>query len=1288
MAKTVDQKELVESGRALRLGLRLLLFALFLYIAFWAIVAFYFDNAEHHKDLLETTLEKTFKRDVRINEIITTWKGLSPMVQINGFQVEGDQAEQPSLAFDSLSAEISPLSILRLWPLFNELTIQHPRLEITSLGSEGLMLAGIKLSPASQGSSSANPQRIIQWMGDHKNIAWANGEINWLRANGENHHYQDVSFLFSRQEQFREFDAVIDTPKGAIRFHSESNGNLFSENNWDADFQVLGNQGKQFLGPDDLSFAVNNGQGRLRIKTLDIERIRDFIQLSGLADKAAWLYDAQLSGRLHDAAFVFSGPLFAVSDWSLIASASDVNFKSTGSAPSMNNLEGSVNVSSTGGEFSFSTRNSVFNWDRWYDQGFPIDRAEGKFSWQIQDNGNIDLGLSNGHFEDKNARIFNLNARLDLAKKSQEVTSLNDLIKLISISPKSNQPTTDVSESVFKPPILNASAEFDVFKMETLDEYLPNDKRVGLLKRWWANAFKSGETTGAKLTYTGELSADAFFNGRAQLDGAGDFANVHVDYGYLQDWPEVKKGQGRVILKNDLFTLLPSEVWLGQDKVTKSKIDIVSLFSEKRAVVIESELTTSLANVTEFLFRGPLIKPENKPEELPVTVTDGAVTAQSVITVPLSKTTQTTVVAKARLKNGRVLLPPAVPMENISADINFTERSAEASNIKASFLGGDAEAQLETTKEAIPPDLKLSATGTATVEGVLPWTGEILGSCFVGQAPWQGTVDFKGADIAITTSSTLEGINVAVPPPLGKDFNEIRPFELKLNLSSKDQPQRLAIAYSDVLNAVFQTNPTKTDKTAPSFLDRTMISMRQSNFPGPAAGTLDLTDSSLNKANGSSSSLANGSSSSLANGSSSTANGLPELAEGINLDVQVDSIDVDAWSDSLVNLSQFETKAPVDNTDFLDAMRSVRIKAKNSIFLERSFGILELSAASVDGAYWIGSIGGPNANGTWQAQPRAVPANYVFNFSDFTLPDVINKNRQAAPINYNLIPSEYPTVSLNIENLRLAGRHLGALSLSGAPKEDRWQLNDFKIVHNGIRTEVSGGWANTEEQGSVSSFDYEVQVDEAEGALDELDFDGFIKKGTGSMEGKLNWLGAPHEFDYSRLGGDFYIRIRDGELEKVEAGTGKLLGLLNFNALARRLTFDFRDVFASGLTFDRMVYSGILADGEAIMREAYVLTPAVFVRLEGKLDLGKELVDMEIHIAPELAGNLVLLSALANPAAGAVVFLTQRIFKDEMRQASFRSYRALGTWQDFELVDLNEEDPDNDKKKVKDKKSN
>jgi uncharacterized protein YhdP len=195
-------------------------------------------------------------------------------------------------------------------------------------------------------------------------------------------------------------------------------------------------------------------------------------------------------------------------------------------------------------------------------------------------------------------------------------------------------------------------------------------------------------------------------------------------------------------------------------------------------------------------------------------------------------------------------------------------------------------------------------------------------------------------------------------------------------------------------------------------------------------------------------------------------------------------------------------------------------------------------------------------------------------------------------------------------------------------------------------------------------------IDEAGGVLDEMQFNDLISKGEGEFKGDLIWIGAPHEFDFARLNGSFDLQIKDGELLQVESGAGRLIGLLNFNSILRRLTLDFRDVFSSGLKFDKMQYSGIIAEGKAIMREAFMLSPAVFVQMEGNIDLNREEIDMEIHASPELGGNLALLSAIANPAAGAVVFLTQRIFKDQMRANSFLSYRALGTWDEFELTEL------------------
>ena len=332
-----------------------------------------------------------------------------------------------------------------------------------------------------------------------------------------------------------------------------------------------------------------------------------------------------------------------------------------------------------------------------------------------------------------------------------------------------------------------------------------------------------------------------------------------------------------------------------------------------------------------------------------------------------------------------------------------------------------------------------------------------------------------------------------------------------------------------------------------------------------------------------------------------------------------------------------------------------------------------MTAVSSDGWDWSGQLEGDNVKGALNLRPRDEVGFYQFNLEKLIVkPESVDPEPLEA-IDHTLTPADYPEFKLSIDALKMDGRDLGALEFHGRPNDEIWKVEKFTLVHNGIRTSATGEWSNLAEQGSLSSFDVVTSIDEAEGVLEDMDFQGYVRKGNGSLNSDIEWIGAPHEFDYSRLDGKFDLFVKDGELVQVEPGTGKLLGLLNFNAIARRLVFDFRDLFASGLQFDRMRYSGLLSNGEAILQDAYILTPAVFVRMEGKLDLAEELIDMDVHISPELGGNLTLLSALANPTAGAVVFLTSQLFKDDIRRASFVSYQAKGTWEDFEMVEIDSE---------------
>jgi len=1209
--------------------LKILVVTAGIYLTFWLSLAAYFSIAERHKGLLETTLTGIFDRTVEIQSIETAWSGWSPAIRILGFEVEGDTPEQPVLSFRSISAEFSLRSILGLWPKLTEFAVDHPLLEIVSLPDNKLRVAGIVLSPKK--TSVVNPKRLVSWLLNHQSVTSLNGEIIWRRLDGQDQRYTGISIVYQREGDNRQVSAATVTPKGPLAFRVEANGDVLGSNKWDADLEVLGDQGQRLLASDDLRLKVENGKGRFSLKTLDMQRVRDFLLLSGLAESASWVLDAQLSGRLHDVEFTFSGALLDFDDWQLEALASQIGFRATNKTPAMSNLAGEVQASATGGSFRFAADAAVFSWPRWFEKDFAIKQTAGQFLWASETPGKIDIALKDGVFEDPVIKVWDINASFTLDVRSRDVSNLADLFSVDTVADLEYEKGKLVDNSQSRlaknlPPFLDASALYEIKSLANIVRYFPNDRRVDKLRTWWRQAFKAGLVEEGQISYQGDVSKVALRDNKARLSSSASFSGVALDYGYQRDWPELNRGQGKATLENELLTIVPEIAWLKNDKLENAKLTISSLMHLDRQLDLSASMKTSLPRVMQFLFDGPLLSPDRRGKPLPINAKSGRVNADVSVSMPLRTINQTTVAGVAEISQGHFILPQGVPITNASAKVHFTERSVESENIKALFLGGPASAELLTTEEAQPPILQVRATGKGNLGELQPWLGEHVLSLMQGSTDWDGVIDIDGSTIDLKADSELAGVVITAPAPIGKSADQKVPFSMAMRLGAKELSQELAFSYGDNLFARMRGNPAAKN----SFFDSCMIRISERKLPV-----------------------------------------ITTLKPGVNLEINYNQIDLDSWFSTVIDLAQLQTASLAESdSSFLDAMRTIRIRAQDPLFLGRQFGALELSAVSMNGAYWIGSLNGDNVNGTLQAEPRLEVGKYNLNLSRLHLIEVQDSKFQLSAIDKTLKPSSYPEIVLSANSFQISGKPFGRLEMAGKPNGNKWQLTKFTMDDHGIFTTADGEWINNAEQGSLTSINIETKIDEAGDVLDEMDFDGVLKKGSGYFRSKANWIGAPHEFDFGRLNGEFEMRITDGELVSVEPGGGKLLGLLNFNAIARRLTLDFRDIFATGMQFDRMNYSGLFADGEAIMRDAYVLTPSVFLHLEGKLDLKKELVDLEIHAAPELVGNLTLLSALANPAAGAVVFLTQQIFKDQMRASSFKSYRALGTWDDFEIEDI------------------
>jgi len=739
-----------------------------LYLCFWSGLAVYFSYAEGHKGLIESRLSRALGNPVSIENIDTAWQGVMPRLVINGFAVTSEDEQRVVFSFESLTAQVKPWSLLKLWPEFSEFSVVNPTLDISSLEDGQLQVAGVEL--VSKGAGGLNPKRAIRWFLDQHAIQLTGGDIEWRRQNGDSQRYQNISFEFERQLQLRSLVASVKGDKGDVKFRTTSQGDLFDTDDWDASFEILGDKGKPLLESDELSLLVQDGQGQLKLNALEVQRIRDFIRLTGLADNTQWLLDSNVVGHLHDVTFSFSGALFNMKSWDLRAAASGIGFKSVGLAPSMNNLSGELTASSNGGQFLFSTQESTFEWSRWFEKSFAIKKALGDFRWRFAPNAPVRVSLHDGYFEDENLKIQNLNAITEFDRVNREIATFGDLFKVESVTQLDYDDGQLVQPDVINkgPFYLDSSADFEIKDMGELENYLPKGKRFSLLRSWWSNAFLSGVTKNGKISYQGDLSATAFDQNKALFNLNADFSDVNIDYGYQSNWPIVSQAEGVMSVGNDFASIIPSKAFLGSNELSNTSLKFSSLFKKDLLLDINGELTMSLSETLDFIFRGPLIKADKRPKESPISSDKGSVDLVLEMRLPLKLLSKTKVKGTAEIRDGRAFFTDALPLDKLQGNINFTESSVESSNLTASFLGGDTQASIVTLEKTQPPKMEVRASGKLHSDALMPLLGEPILTWIDGASDWQGTVLIDDDTIQVEADTNLQGVSINAPYPLAK----------------------------------------------------------------------------------------------------------------------------------------------------------------------------------------------------------------------------------------------------------------------------------------------------------------------------------------------------------------------------------------------------------------------------------------------------------------------------------------------------------------------------------------
>jgi len=176
----------------------------------------------------------------------------------------------------------------------------------------------------------------------------------------------------------------------------------------------------------------------------------------------------------------------------------------------------------------------------------------------------------------------------------------------------------------------------------------------------------------------------------------------------------------------------------------------------------------------------------------------------------------------------------------------------------------------------------------------------------------------------------------------------------------------------------------------------------------------------------------------------------------------------------------------------------------------------------------------------------------------------------------------------------------------------------------------------------------------------------------------VSWVGSPLNFELLQTRGDAEVTVRTGRFLDVTNGNNalRIFSLLNFNAIAKRMSLNFKDVFGRGISFENVHSLTTLEDGTlTFVQPLKVDGTGGDFKVNGRIDLANGQLDNEMVVTLPVNKSLPWLGAylaLANPVVGIGVLVGERILRKPIKELSSAKYRITGDTDDpkLELVSV------------------
>ena len=1251
-----------------------------------------FPQIESYRDTLAGVLTRQLGQPVEIAVLTTGWDGWNPKLVVEGFRVldRARAAPTPLLLLPKLELVVSWTSLPLLELRLKQLIIEGPRLAIRRDRSGVLRVAGIEIDPA----QAADELPLTDWLLRQREIVIRDALILWdddLR-NAPQLVLDRVQFRLENRFGHHRF-GLKGTPPSELAAPLDVRGDL--------EFESL----KDWL----------NAQGSL------------FVRLD-YADVAAWREWLPLPGQIVTGTgalriwfeFAHQEPLAITADVEL----ANVKAKLGAQLPEIElaHLSGRVGTRKSGAEREVFTRALAFttmSGERLDPTHFtltvregPGDRVESariEFD-QLQLGPLVALGaylplpdriradlarfaprgtLNHGHLrwegpadapttyvaaaeftqlgllaqdafpgatgldgrfeatqDGGELRIASSNATLDLPRILPAPIAFDSLQGLAKWEHRDGGTTVRVEQLEIANPdvagelagtyrtLANGPGEVEIVARASRGDarnvyrYLPRSIDDAT-RNWLRSALVGGSAADARLKIAGNLADFPFATGQGGKLTFSVKANA-VTLAYAEGWPPIEAIDGDIRIDGARLTIAAARGRAHGVEIGRTRVEIPDLAAKVPLLRIDGEAAGPIAGFLRYVNESPVAARTGQVTR-DVEASGGGRLALS-IRLPLGRTEDTEVAGEFALSEAQLRFGGAPILSKVNGKFSFSGQDVRARDVAAEILGGPAKLAIANADG----QTRVTAGGTFGLMALRREYGNPYLDRVSGSIDWSLNVNVLAAGtLGWVFESTMKGATVDLPAPLGKTAGE----EVPLRIEGRDEASPpgtdfVMASYGRVAQFAAHRRQEGTAAT----IDRALLSLGRA-IERPDAARADRA--------------------------------------GLWIRAELPAFNADDW----IALLPQESASRTGRQDPVPALAGADFDVHQFDAMGARFADLKVRMRESQRG-WAFDLDGPEIAGTatWSKPDASAPnGRIVARLARIAIPgrggvpswrSGDGKESASEPRSEAAAANPWPEIDLAAETLVSKDRDLGRLEFVAQPRGAEWRIDRLILANDSGRLDAGGAWRVVGQQ-QQTRLDLVLDAKDPGGFLARYGYAEALKGAATQIDGQLSWSGAPHEFDFTTLAGMLRVHVGPGRFTKVEPGPGKLLGVLSLQALPRRVTLDYSDVFSEGYAFDEITGNVRIAGGVMTTSDLRLVGPSAKVDVSGEADLAKETQRLYVRVQPALSSSVsagAALLFLANPLVGAMVgagsLFAQAILQDPIEKMFRFEYMVTGGWSD------------------------